>query len=54
MKAFACQIKGRRDTLKALEEEPRTIIFMSQPTACWKAWKISALCWGVPLRGAGA
>ena len=27
MKAFARQIKGRRDTLKALEEEPRTIIF---------------------------
>ncbi len=27
MKAFTCQIKGRRDALKAIEAEPRTLIF---------------------------
>ncbi len=29
--------KGRRDVLKELEAEPRTLIFTNQPTACWKA-----------------
>ena len=31
---FTCQIKGRRDALKAIEAEPRTLIFMNQPTVC--------------------
>ncbi len=34
MKAFTCQIKGRRDALKAIEAEPRTLIFMNLPTVC--------------------
>ncbi len=29
--------KGRRDALKAIEAEPRTLIFMSPPIVCWIA-----------------
>lgn len=32
--------KGRRDALKAIEAEPRTLIFYESTIACWRAWRI--------------
>lgn len=40
--------KGRRDTLKALEEEPRTLIFYESTHRTVETWKISARFWANP------
>jgi 16S rRNA (cytidine1402-2'-O)-methyltransferase len=46
--------KGRRDVLKALEAEPRTLIFYESTHRLLESLEDMVTVWGSPLRGAGA
>lgn len=45
--------KGRRDVLKALEAEPRTLIFYESTHRLLESPEDMVTVWGSPLRGAG-
>ena len=55
MKAFTCQIKGRRDALKAIEAEPRTLDFYESTHRLLDSLE-DIVCGirRIPLRGSGA